>query len=243
MRPDGWLDALLSDEGQRLLARLSRELVTPETALWLASTLRQEYPADLVATALTQIELRERARVKFEHAERMYFTREGLEQASSERTAEHRARRYAGVGRVCDLCCGIGGDLLALAERCSVLAVDRDPVHLRLATLNAGARGVADRVTTLCSDVREVDLGGVEGVFVDPARRSGGRRLRTGASEPPLSWCFGLTERVAAVGIKAAPGLDFEQVPTDWEVELIADGPVLKEAALWSPALATVARR
>src|SRR5437773_2072848 len=101
--------------------------------------LRQEYPPALVAAALTQIELRERARAKFAHAERMYFTRAGLEQASSERTAEHRARRYAGLDRIADLCCGIGGDLVALAAGRSVLAVDRDPVHLRLATLNADA--------------------------------------------------------------------------------------------------------
>ncbi|MGB6164688.1 MAG: hypothetical protein WBF75_19385, partial [Pseudonocardiaceae bacterium] len=37
-----------------------------------------------------------------------------VEQASSEVIAEHRARRFAGAVRVADLCCGIGGDLLAL---------------------------------------------------------------------------------------------------------------------------------
>jgi len=80
-------------------------------------------------------------------------------------------------------------------------------------------------------------------VFIDPARRTTDRRLPTGASEPPLAWCLALAERVAAVGIKAAPGIDHALVPEGWELELIALGPDLKEAALWSPELATALRR
>jgi hypothetical protein len=48
---------------------------------------------------------------------------------------------------------------------------------------------------------------------------------------------------VAAVGIKAAPGLPLDRVPRGWEVELLADRRELKEAVLWSPALATASRR
>jgi hypothetical protein len=57
--------------------------------------------------------------------------------------------------------------------------------------------------------------------------------------EPPLKWCFGLTERVPAVGVKAAPGLPAELIPPGWEAEFIADGRDLKEAVLWSPAFAS----
>ncbi|MGH3867633.1 MAG: hypothetical protein ACRDQ4_16155 [Pseudonocardiaceae bacterium] len=67
-------------------------------------------------------------------------------EVTSEVIARHRARRFEGAARVADLCCGIGGDLLALAGRRDVLAVDRDPLHLRMATLNADAYGVADGV-------------------------------------------------------------------------------------------------
>ncbi len=52
-----------------------------------------------------------------------------------------------------------------------------------------------------------------------------------------------MAERVPAVGIKAAPGLAHERVPAGWELELVADRRDLKEAVLWSPALATTARR
>ncbi|OLT16508.1 hypothetical protein BJF78_13855 [Pseudonocardia sp. CNS-139] len=57
----------------------------------------------------------------------MFFTRDGLEQSSAEVVARHTARRYAGAATVADLCCGIGGDLLALAAGSAVVAVDRDP--------------------------------------------------------------------------------------------------------------------
>ena len=52
-----------------------------------------------------------------------------------------------GARRVADLCCGIGGDLIALAAANDVLAVDRDEAHARLALHNAavyGRRGARD---------------------------------------------------------------------------------------------------
>jgi SAM-dependent methyltransferase len=235
--------ALLTPRGQELLARLKLESVTPDTALRLATLLRAEYPADLVRDALAQHGLRERARPKFSRALDMFFTRAGLEQASSEPVASYRARRYVEVARVADLCCGIGGDLAALAARHPVLAVDRDPLHLEMAQVNAGVYGVAGNVTVSAGDVREADLAGVQAVFIDPARRTEHRRLRAGDSEPPLGWCLSLADRVPQVGIKAAPGLPHEAVPPGWELEFIAVGRELKEAVLWSPAQATATRR
>jgi hypothetical protein len=249
------LDLLLSPAGAAVLDRLAGTELTAGVELRLAETLRREFPAELVTAALAQYELRQRARAKFTRAESMWLTRDGLEQASSEPIARHRATRYAGARRVADLCCGIGGDLVALAgvgayasaetaatadtaaAAVELVAVDRDPLHLRMAALNAAAYGFGDAVAGQLGDVRDADLAGVDAVFVDPARRSGGRRLRTGDSEPPLAWCVALAERIARVAIKAAPGLDRATVPTGWEVEFVADGRDLKEAVLWSPAL------
>jgi hypothetical protein len=95
----------------------------------------------------------------------------------------------------------------------------------------------AAEIDARCEDVRAADLTGVRAVFVDPARRSGARRFSPGASEPPLDWCLALAERVPAVAVKAAPGLPTELVPPGWEIEFVADGRDLKEAALYSPAL------
>jgi SAM-dependent methyltransferase len=236
------LDLLLSAEGRELLAALPAGPLDPADDLRLGTRLRRRHPAELVAAALAQRELRERAAAKFALAGRMWFTREGLEQASAEPLARHRAARYAGADRVADLCCGIGGDLCALAPGRAALAVDLDPRHPRMARENARVHG-AGEVAAACADVQLLNLPRSLAVFVDPARRAGGRRLPAGASHPPLAWCLELAGRVAAVGIKAAPGLPLHRVPPGWEVELLADRRELKEAALWSPALATTTRR
>src|SRR6516225_4732620 len=168
--------ALLAPEGQELLGRL-REAGGSATDLRLGTDLRAAYPVELVVDALAQHELRLRARAKFSRALDMFFTRPGLEQASAEVIARHRNARYAGAALVADLCCGIGGDLVALAEGRAVLAVDRDPLHLRMARANAAVYEVAAGVTAALADVREAALRGVNGVFIDPSRRAGGRRL------------------------------------------------------------------
>jgi THUMP domain-like/RNA cap guanine-N2 methyltransferase len=243
---------LLSADGRALLDRLAGEEVGPDRALELAQALRGRYPPDLVAAALTQHALRVAARDKFSRADEMLFTRAGLEQASSELTAGHAAGRYpagpagaAGPGDalVADLCCGIGGNLIALGSGRRVLAVDRDPVSLAFARHNAGVYGAAGGVAPVAADVAEIPLTGVDAVFIDPARRAAGRRLAAGHSEPPLDQCLSLAGRVPAVGIKAAPGLPRELVPPGWEAEFVAVGRDLKEAVLWSPALATADRR
>ena len=89
--------ALLTPQGQELLVRLSAfgDAATPELAL--AERLRREYPADLVALAMAQRELRKAAAAKFSRAADMLFTRAGYEQSSSEAIARHRARRLAGT--------------------------------------------------------------------------------------------------------------------------------------------------
>lgn len=233
----GWLDRLEGAEGSALLARIATADRSADAALRLGTDLRRAHDAELVADAMALAELRDRAAAKFARAPQMWFTRAGLEQASSEVVARHRAARYAGRPRLADLCCGVGGDLVALAVAGhEVTGVDLDPVHLWMGERNAAVHGAAVRV--LRSDVREADLSGMDGVFVDPARRAAGGRMRTGDSEPPLDWCVSLTGRVAAVGIKAAPGIDHGTVPPGWELEFLALGRELKEAAVWSPALA-----
>lgn len=237
--------ALAGPQGRALMGTLAAERVTDETALHLSDRLRAQYPAALVADGLTLARLRGRAAAKFSRAQDMMLTRDGLEQASGEAVARHRAARLTdagtGGGSVADLCCGIGGDLVALAEHGPVLGVDRDPLHAWMAGHNAAVYGVGDRARIQVADVRDVDLRGVESAFVDPARRT--ERGRTRDGEPPLPWCIGLVPRVPRVAVKAAPGLDRAAVPPGWEVEFVAVGADLKEAVLWSPAVAGAATR
>jgi SAM-dependent methyltransferase len=242
------LPAVLTGPGRALLDRLSGEDVSGDHALRLASQLRGMYPPDLIAAALTQQALRTSAAAKFGRAQAMLFTRAGLEQSSSELAARHSAARLRQVPTVADLCCGIGGNLVALAASSRVLAVDRDLTSLQYARHNAAVCDAAGPVLAVCADVREVvagpaDRAGIGAVFIDPARRAGERRLRAGSSEPPLDWCLRLPDWVPAVCVKAAPGLPRELVPPGWEVEFLAIGRSLKEALLWSPALASAPRR
>ncbi len=243
-RPMSQAGSLLTRAGGELLGRLRGIDVTPDQALRLSAELRDHYPADLVAAALTQQALRIAAREKFSLAGEMYFTRDGLEQASGERAAAHAARRFAGLALVADLCCGIGGDLTALATVAQhVLAVDADFDNLQFATRNAAVYGAFGRVTAVCGDVRDLRLARTSAAFIDPARRAAGHRLRAGDSLPPLSWCFALASQVHQVCVKAAPGLAHGLVPAGWELEFVALGRDLKEALLWSPAFATTSRR
>ncbi len=233
---------LLSQSGAQLLARLAELSPDAVPDLAAATRLRREYPAGLVAAAMAQHELRLAARVKFSRAAQMLFTRAGYEQSSSEVIAQHRAARLKHARRVADLCCGIGGDLAALAASVpgrQLLAADLNPVHARLALHNATIFAADSGARACVADVRDIRLTGIDAVFIDPARRGGTGRFRTGNCEPPLDWCFALTGSVPAVCVKAAPGIDTSVVPAGWEVEFIADGRDLKEAALWSPALAS----
>jgi hypothetical protein len=236
---------LASPDGEGIIAHIRHRLDAGEPVLKVSETLRRDHGADQVALALTQVELRHAATAKFADADRLLFTREGLEQATGDRIAAHRADRYAPFGNIVDLCCGIGGDLMALAGLPgvrSLTAVDLDPVHLFLATHNARVAAPGAAIAPLLADVRTVPIRPEDAVFIDPARRDARGRMGGYASEPPLDWSISLADRTAGVGIKAAPGIPHELVPEGWELETIAMGSDLKEAVLWSPSLATAPR-
>lgn len=229
--------ALLTDEGRALLDGLRD--YDPSQELATATRLRREHPAELVSAALGQARLRQRAVAKFgtEDAYRMFFTPNGVEQATRASVALHRARRFEalGVRGLADLCCGNGGDAIALARAgISVLAVDRDPLTCEVARANAEALGLADLIEVRCADVADVDTSAYDAVFVDPARRGGrGRVFDPEAYSPPLSWAIEAARTAPRAALKIAPGVPHEAIPDDAEAEWISDGGDVKEAVLW----------
>jgi len=131
---------LLSAEGQAVLAELAATPVSEGTHMAVAARLRAQLGPERGRAALDTALLRQRAARKFSRAAAMMFTRDGLEQATAEPIAAHRAARFAaaGVTTVADLGCGIGGDALALAGAgAAVLAIDRDRLRLLMAAANA----------------------------------------------------------------------------------------------------------
>ncbi|MFJ4472118.1 methyltransferase domain-containing protein [Streptomyces sp. NPDC089424] len=231
------LAPLLTPEGRALLDEVRG--TDPAQELAVATRLRRDHPADLVSAALGQARLRQRAVAKFgpADAERMYFTPGGVEQSTRASVAAHRARRFAelGVASVADLCCGIGGDALALARAgIRVLAVDRDPLTAAVARANAEALGLDGLIEVREADVTDVDVSAYDAVFVDPARRGGrGRIFDPEAYSPPLSSAVRMAAAARYAALKVAPGIPHEAVPEAAEAEWISDGGDVKEAVLW----------
>ncbi|HET8878526.1 MAG TPA: class I SAM-dependent methyltransferase [Arthrobacter sp.] len=229
---------LLNPEGWELLASLGpyRE----EEAFQLNAALRKAgHSPELVSAALTQSRLRTKAESKFgEFARQMIFTRAGLEQATRLTVAARHAQRFAeaGVDHVADLGCGLGADAMALASLdLRVTAVELDETTAACATMNLIPFRNA---TVVHADAASVPLDGIDGVWLDPARRttssSGTKRLWDPEDfSPPLSFVESLAASGRAVGVKMGPGIPHASVPGDCEAQWISVGGDVTEVALW----------
>ena len=239
---------------------MSKAKLLSSDRLMRLTRLRREYAPNIAAGIVELLELRLRARAKFTHADRMFFTPEGLEQSTGEAIAAYRASCFPAGVPVLDACCGIGGDALALSKRAPVLAVDRNPAAAACALANARVLselqvGTEDSselarysaVHVLCADVTNLDLArlreqGIGAAFFDPSRRldtKEGRKRARNADDylPPLSWLNVLREHFPFVGVKVSPAIDDEALlpftKQGATVEFIAEGNECKEAVLW----------
>ena len=202
---------------------------------------RQRLDPHFVAAAWTQVTLRIAARTKFSRADDMLFDRVGLEQATDEVVAAHKARRFADAARVADLCCGIGGDTLTLAARAKVIAVDLSPVRAALAAHNAAIYDC--RISTVIDDVAFVQPD-ADAAHVDPDRRSSGpRRHQPDASSPDLDVLSQIVRHYQHVAIKLSPGADFSVLRFDAEIELISHRGQCKQAVVWTGRFSQAHRR
>lgn len=232
---------LLSPDGDKLLAEaqsLSGELLTRLT------TLRKRYPPEAASAALELLDLRKRAARKFSRADEMFFMREALEQSSSETISSYRAERFREGVCVLDLGCGIGGDTIGLASRGPVIAVDRDPVRIRMAERNVGVYGFSDRVTFVRADITEMSLV-ADAAFLDPSRREGGRRVRHLADlTPSLEFIERLAREIPDCAVKLSPATpDDELDALGAGIEFISEAGECKEAVAWFGSLKTAVRR
>jgi len=200
----------------------------------LQQRLRDEFPSEMVVAALTLQDLRRKATAsgKFTRADQMWLTPAGLEQATSEPIARHKARRFSGT--VWDFCCGIGGDSLALAERCEVQSVDLDPAMCLRTEWNAAIYGVHERVRTVVADVSQPgDRTGW--LHIDPDRRPGGqqRMRRIEDCSPNLVLLRTLMSEFRGGAIKLSPASNFGGKFTNVEIELVSLHGECKEATVW----------
>lgn len=228
---------LTGDEACAVLGNLAKACLPLHTAI---SRLRGHLSPSRVHLLIEQVELRRRAAAKFSSADHMFFTRNGLEQATDEWVARYKAHRIresrCGSARhqpVADLCCGIGGDLFALAEQGSAIGFDRDPVAAHFAAANTGAE-------VQIADVRDLHLDGFAAWHIDPDRRSHGRRTTSlNFCQPPLSVIEKLLRQVPHAAIKLAPAT---KIPATWaercELEWISRNHQCRQLVAWHGELA-----
>ena len=233
------LRELLSPGGLSLLDSLPAWDSTDDVVRSVADLRKAGHSPALVAAVLGQARLRAKAVAKFgPFAATMLFTEAGLEQATRLSVAAQHAGRFqrAGVGWVADLGCGIGADALALAALdIEVTAVERDEVTAAVAAYNLASWSNA-RVEH--ADAETFDLAGVDGVYLDPARRDGVKRLKDPADwSPSLDFAFGLAERLPT-GVKLGPGIDRDLIPDDAEAQWVSVDREVVELGVWFGALA-----
>jgi hypothetical protein len=239
---------LQSADGQKLLKRYE---ASPEEDLYrllFKSVGNPEY--EFLPGAVTLLKLRRQAAGKFALASEMFFTPLSLEQSTGEAISEHIARRFKPEWKVADLTCGLGGNLIPLAQRChAVVAVDKLEINIACARANAAVYGVADRIEFISGDAFLNLRSDITAFFLDPARdREGKSKTRSIFNSEPallriLPEIFKITRNV---GVKISPAFDYkelEALPEDPEIEIISEDNNCKVAMLWFGELKTTAKR
>lgn len=240
---------LLSPPGQQVLQAASDLEPREQDYLRHFETLNRRSPAGLAQAALETAILRREASRKFPQADRLYFTRDALEQASSWEVAAYRASRYQGSACLVDLGCSIGGDTLALALAAPTVGIDRDPLRLAMAQANSHALGLAGLTSFIQADLASpLPISPIRSpfaLFFDPSRRAGGRRLYSVRSyQPPLSIIVEWLPDFPALGVKLSPGVRLDELAGyEAEIEFISLEGDLKEADLWFGPLKSAHRR
>jgi hypothetical protein len=194
---------LTGAEAARYLADLAE---ADEEIVRTANRLRRDLSPARTHLLLEQSALRQRAARKFSDADRLFFTQRGLEQASGEAVAAYKAERFHNQARVADLCCGIGGDLMALAARGAeaTIGVDLNRVATLLAAANCRVRGLAAETREL--DVNRCDTSEFAAWHVDPDRRAEGvRTVRLERSSPDFLKLDRLMASNENAAVKLAP--------------------------------------
>jgi SAM-dependent methyltransferase len=233
--------SLISPEGQALLAEVG-EIDSKADMVKVVSKLRGKgHSAELVATVLTQVKLRRRAKAKFgEFAQTMFFTEEGLEQASRLKVAAIHAGRFRnhGLKRIADLGCGIGAESLAIASlEMDVTAFEIDEVTAALATYNLAS---FENVKVEQADVTTINLDSFDGLFIDPARRDlkdsktniNKRKYDINDFSPSFDFVLEAARTKPTI-VKLGPGLDHKDIPDDAEAVWVSDDGDLVELTLY----------
>jgi hypothetical protein len=243
------LTFLNSPEGKQLLEEYHDlgETELPRLALKLA---KKKIP--FAAELITLLTARQKAQSKFNQADQMFFTSDGLLQSSDERMSQYIAERFTqklpAHAHIIDLTCGIGGNSIFLAQHFTVTTIDIDPVHLYCAKQNASAYNVAENINFV-EGRAEDNITDADAFLIDPQRiRSGQTKTRSLHNSQPnimelLPEMFKITRNIC---IKISPAFDYAEIaelPETPEIELVSENNTNKSALLWFGDFKTCERR
>jgi hypothetical protein len=236
---------LRSAAGDDALSIAVASPLTDTTLIRDLTRLRKVLGERAAAVAET-IRLRRRAAVKLgPRSERWLLTDEALQQATPTPVADHRAWRLSGVG-MHDLTCSIGADLAAMADAAAArssrtpLGSDLDPVRALMASHNLAVSGLGGHVVV--ADALTRVSRGLLG-YADPARRDGAGRRITSVSTLPSVTDLDAAHAHRPPVLRLPPGIDYDTLQRPGEVEIVSLDGGAREAVLWPPELASVARR
>lgn len=163
-----------------------------------------------------------------------HVTSRSLQQATPWQVAQQKASWF-GNELVFDLCCGLGGDAIALAKRGAVIAVDSDAQLTKLTELNLNQiKGPKDwEVWT--SDVTTALIPMGASIHIDPDRRiSDSRTTQPDHCQPGWSDVCRIVSTSAAAIVKLAPAADvnIDQLPPSHRCWISLQGRVREQSIL-----------
>lgn len=237
---------LMSDQAAPILETVLAAFEDQVNAVRIAKSLRKRTTTTRSALVMEQAQLRIRARRKFTLAGQMFFTRRGLEQASGRRLAAYKAQRYSKLLNVGDICCGIGGDLIAYGKRgltemntnvenLRTVGVEKDELTCLFAQRNLQVNSLdLESVNVQNVDFSDFDLADFDGLHIDPDRRTSDRTVQGNRFSPSLQDVFSRTSPECSVAVKVAPATPWaDYFPVGMQREWIGDHRECKQQILW----------
>lgn len=237
---------LMSDEAADLLRVAFDAFSGDSNPLKIAKQLRGSTSPTRSALVMEQAQLRIRAKKKFPQAEKMFFTKRGLEQSSGFEFAQYKASYFQSLATVADICCGVGGDLLALATRdpngsheTKTTGVDIDPVTALFAQKNLAVHLANTGGNIASAQIREtafesLDLSEFAGLHLDPDRRKGRRTTDGRHFSPTLNDIFANVSASQLVAVKVAPATPrSDYLPPHVHRQWLGDPRECKQQMLW----------
>ena len=221
MNSDQWLT---SESALQAIAEVCAHAAGPQLTAKSIMRLRKTYSVEQTQFIAQQVKLRTLAATRFALSNKMLFTDRSLQQATDSGIAQFKAaliQKIAPEARhITDLCCGLGGDLQALATSFNVTGVDLDPEICAIAKHNASLCIPLEKETTvetITADACKLALD-TDWVHIDPDRRSDGQRhTEISSLAPGLDFLNHLTSQVGpslhGLSMKLAPA---SSIPEHW---------------------------